>query len=216
MPSRVASLSGEVGMGLEAKVKVEWRGESAVARLHLDSNKLDVYLKPALHVPFAQMRSVVAERGVLRITSEQGSLVLQLGDAAERWAQKIKQPKGRLDKLGVKSGDLRVVLLGLHDADFEAELLSRVDKLYKKPVAGADLVFLRVSSAKDLAKLKGLRENLAPAGALWIVREKGKTARLRESEVREAAKAAGFVDVKVVAFSDLLTADKFVIPVAAR
>jgi hypothetical protein len=34
--------------------------------------------------------------------------------------------------------------------------------------------------------------------------------------VRIAAKAAGLVDVKVVAFSDKLTADKFVIPVAAR
>jgi hypothetical protein len=162
------------------------------------------------------MRKVVAERGVLRIASEQGSLVLQLGDAAERWAQKIKQPKGRLDKLGVKSGDLRVALIGLHDADFEAELLTRIDKLYKKPIAGADLVFLRVSSAKDLTKLKGLREKLAAAGALWIVREKGKAALVRESEVREAAKAAGLVDVKVVAFSDTLTADKFVIPAAAR
>jgi hypothetical protein len=203
-------------MGLEAKVRVEWNGETALARLHLDSNKLDVYLKPALHVPFAQMRKVVAERGVLRIASEQGSLVLQLGDAAERWAQKIKQPKGRLDKLGVKSGDLRVALIGLHDADFEAELLTRIDKLYKKPIAGADLVFLRVSSAKDLTKLKGLREKLAAAGAFWIVREKGKAALVRESEVREAAKAAGLVDVKVVAFSDTLTADKFVIPAAAR
>jgi hypothetical protein len=203
-------------MGLEAKVKVEWKGEAAVARLHLDSNKLDVYLKPALHVPFAQMRSVVAERGVLRIASEQGSLALQLGDAAERWAQKIKQPKGRIDKLGVKSGGLRVALIGLQDAAFEAELLSRVNKLYKKPIADADLVFLRARSAKDLAKLKGLREKLAAAGALWILREKGKTAPLRESEVREAAKAAGFVDVKVVAFSETLTADKFVIPTAAR
>jgi hypothetical protein len=216
MPSRVASLSGEVGMGLEAKVKVEWKGETTLARLHHDSNKLDVYLKPALHVPFAQMRSVVAARGVLRIVSEQGSLALQLGDAAERWAHKIKQPKGRLDKLGVKSGDLKVALIGLHDADFVAELLSRIDKLYKKPVADADLVFLRASSAKDLTKLKALREKLASAGALWIVREKGKAAPLRESEVRDAAKAAGFVDVKVVAFSDALTADKFVIPAAAR
>lgn len=203
-------------MGLEARVKIEWNGEARVARLHLDSNKLDVYLKPALHVPFAQMRTVVAKQGALRITSEQGSLVLQLGEAAERWAQKIKQPKGRLDKLGVKSGDLRVTLLGLHDPEFEAELLTRIDKLYKKPVSEADLVFFRVTSAKDLPKLKGVRGKLAPAGAVWVLREKGKTAPVRESDVRQAAKAAGLVDVKVVAFSDALTADKFVIPAAAR
>lgn len=203
-------------MGLEARVKIEWNGEARVARLHLDSNKLDVYLKPALHVPFSQMRTVVAKQGALRITSEQGSLVLQLGEAAERWAQKIKQPKGRLDKLGVKSGDLRVTLLGLHDPEFEAELLTRIDKLYKKPVSEADLVFFRVASAKDLPKLKSVRDKLAPAGALWVLREKGRAAPVRESDVRTAAKAAGLVDVKVVAFSDALTADKFVIPAAAR
>ncbi len=70
MESRAASSLGEVGMGLEAKVKVEWSGAASVARLHLDSNKLDVSLKPALHVRFAQMRSVVVKQGELRIESE--------------------------------------------------------------------------------------------------------------------------------------------------
>lgn len=203
-------------MGLEAKAKVEWNGETSTTRLHLDSNKLDVYLKPAMHVPFAQMRDVVAKDGELRITFQEGLLKVQLGAAASRWAEKIRQPKGRLDKLGVKAGDLRVALLGLHDPEFEAELLSRIDKLYKKPVANADLVFLRAASAKDLTKLKGLRGKLAAAGALWILRDKGRAAPVREAEVRDAAKAAGLVDVKVVAFSDTLTADKFVIPVSAR
>jgi hypothetical protein len=203
-------------MGLEAKTKVEWKGSTTTARLHLDSNQLDVFVKPALHVPFAQIRSAVAKDGELRITFDQGLLVLQLGAAADRWGQKIRQPKGRLDKLGVKTGDLRVALIGLHDAEFEAELLSRIDKLYKKPVADADLVFLRASSPKDLAKLKTLRGKLAAAGALWVVREKGKAAAVKESDVRVAAKAAGLVDVKVVGFSDKLTADKFVIPAAAR
>jgi hypothetical protein len=203
-------------MGLEAKAKVEWRGDGTTARLHLDSNKLDVFLKPALHVPFPQMRSVVAKDGELRITFDQGLLVVKLGAAANLWARKIKQPKGRLDKLGVKAGDLRVALIGLHDPEFEAELLSRIDKLFKKPVPDADLVFLRATSVKDLAKLKGLRAKLAAAGALWVLREKGKAAVLRESEVREAARAAGLVDVKVVAFSEKLTADKFVVPAAAR
>ncbi|HET6336789.1 MAG TPA: DUF3052 family protein [Polyangiales bacterium] len=203
-------------MGLEAKTKVEWKGATTTARLHLDSNQLDVFVKPALHVPFEQIRSAVAKDGELRITFDQGLLVLQLGAAADRWGQKIRQPKSRLDKLGVKTGDLRVALIGLHDAEFEAELLSRIDKLFKKPVVDADLVFFRASSPKDLTKLKTLRGKLAAAGALWVVREKGKAAAVKESEVRVAAKAAGLVDVKVVAFSDTLTADKFVIPVAAR
>ena len=52
-------------------------------------------------------------------------------------------------------------------------------------------------------------------GVLWTLRPKG-SPDLKESEMMEAGKAAGLVDVKVVAFSDVLTAEKFVIPVAAR
>jgi len=37
-----------------------------------------------------------------------------------------------------------------------------------------------------------------------------------ESQVREAAKASGLVDVKVVSFSDRHTAEKLVIPLARR
>ena len=203
-------------MGLEAKPKVEYKNATVAARVHLDSNKLDVYLKPALHIPFAKMRSVVARDGALCIDFDQGSLTLRLGKAAERWAQKIRQPKGRLDKLGVTAADLRVVLIGAHAPDFEAELAERVSKVSKRPLAGADIVFLRAGSRADLAKLPALREKLAPAGAIWIVREKRKTARLKESEAREAGRAAGLVDVKVVAFSDTLTADKYVVPVRER
>ncbi|HKU43409.1 MAG TPA: DUF3052 family protein [Polyangiales bacterium] len=203
-------------MGLEAKTSVVWQQKTARARVHLDSNKLDVFLKPALHIPFASIRELSARDGELRMKVEGELLVLQLGADAERWASKIKHPKGLLDKLGVKSGDARVTLINYRDQAFEAELLTRVDKLYKKPIADADLVFLRVNAVEDLDRLSRLRKQLASDGAIWIVRDKGKAAQVKEGQVREAARAAGLTDVKVVAFSDALTADKYVIPVAAR
>jgi len=58
---------------------------------------------------------------------------------------------------------------------------------------------------------RGLRAN----GVLWTLRPKG-SPDLTESEMMRAGQAAGLVDVKVVSFSDLLTAEKFVIPVAKR
>jgi hypothetical protein len=57
--------------------------------------------------------------------------------------------------------------------------------------------------------------DLKPAGALWVVRPKGRR-EITESDVMAAGKAAGLVDVKVVSFSDTHTAEKFVIPVAQR
>ena len=52
-------------------------------------------------------------------------------------------------------------------------------------------------------------------GVLWTLRPKGSND-LKESEMMQAGQAAGLVDVKVVSFSDVLTAEKFVIPVAKR
>jgi hypothetical protein len=47
------------------------------------------------------------------------------------------------------------------------------------------------------------------------VRPKGSKA-ITEAETMAAGKRAGLVDVKVVSFSETHTAEKFVIPVAAR
>ena len=63
--------------------------------------------------------------------------------------------------------------------------------------------------------LADLRDALAPAGALWVLRPKGCGA-ITESDVMAAGKAAGLVDVKVVRFSETHTAEKFVIPVSKR
>ena len=55
----------------------------------------------------------------------------------------------------------------------------------------------------------------AEYGMHWTLRPKG-TKDLTEAEMMRAGQEAGLVDVKVVSFSDLLTAEKFVIPVAKR
>ena len=50
---------------------------------------------------------------------------------------------------------------------------------------------------------------------LWTLRPKG-SPDLKESEMMQAGQDAGLVDVKVVSFSEALTAEKFVIPLAKR
>ena len=56
---------------------------------------------------------------------------------------------------------------------------------------------------------------IAEDGAIWAVWTKGQKA-LTETHVRDAAKAQGLVDVKVMSFSPELSALKLVIPVALR
>lgn len=125
-----------------------------------------------------------------------------------------RYPRPRIDKLGVKPGH-RVTVLGVGDDAFRAELHRRDAAISTRLRRNSDLVFMRIASFADLRRLKGARASLQPAGAVWVLWPKGRR-ELTEDHVRAAALATGMVDVKVVAFSGLLSALKLVIPVALR
>lgn len=148
------------------------------------------------------------------VRAEGGDLVLadgarfRLGEVqAARWAEAIANPKGRLDKLGVKPG-MRVAVLGVDDDALEGELAARaaapVDDL-----SALDLLFYAADSADALARIGELVPALAETGALWVVSRKGRSATVKDVEVMAAAKSFGLVDNKVVGFSDTLTALRF-------
>ena len=139
-----------------------------------------------------------------------GRVVLHLGAQASKWADKIRNPKSLLDKLGVKAGQ-SVVVLGVKDAEFLAQLIAPGKRLKKD----LDLVFLGAEQPVDLDRLSEIRTKLNPAGAVWVVYPKGvKT--ITQDDVMRATKLAGLVDVKVAAFSKTHTALKAVIPVSQR
>ena len=139
-----------------------------------------------------------------------GRVVLHLGAQASKWADKIRNPKSLLDKLGVKAGQ-SVVVLGVKDAEFLAQLTAPGKRLKKD----LDLVFLGAEQPADLDRLSEIRDKLSPAGAVWVVYPKGvKT--ITQQDVIRATKLAGLVDVKVAAFSKTHTALKAVIPVFKR
>jgi hypothetical protein len=121
-----------------------------------------------------------------------------------------------LDKLGVAPGSI-VCLCGVDDAAFRALLADRPAPVVEDEVPpGARLVFLAADATADLAILPDLARRLDDRGAIWVVSRKGKAATLRDVEVIAAAKAAGLVDNKVVAFSATHTALRLVVPVASR
>jgi hypothetical protein len=132
----------------------------------------------------------------------------QLGaKAAASWAQAILNPKGRLDKIGVKPG-MRVGVLNLADDHLGAELGAR-DAAPVSELADLDLLFYGADSPAELERIAELIPALAATGALWIASRKGKAATLKDVEVMAAAKAHGLVDNKVVGLSDTLTALRF-------
>ena len=192
-------------MGQELACRMQYRKRTLAGKAYLEADYLLFRGDERVKIALKDLKSVKAAAGMLVLDFDGGPAKLELGKAAEKWADKILHPPTRADKLGIKPG-LSVQLLGEFEPDFLDELRDCV--AVKK---NADLTFFAAATKKDLSQVAKLK----PAGALWIVYPKG-VAAIREIEVIEAGRAAGLKDVKVASFSATHTALKFVVPVAAR
>ena len=123
-------------------------------------------------------------------------------------------------KLGIKD-DMRIALRRVPE-EVRSELQDALAKcrIVKATSAPIDLVFLFVKSAAELERqLTPVANVLAPAGMLWISwpkKSSGVVTNLTETIVRERGIAAGLVDVKVCAVTDVWSGLKFVVPVKNR
>jgi hypothetical protein len=127
--------------------------------------------------------------------------------AAASWAEAILNPKGRLDKLGVKAGQ-RIALLNLPDEAFGVELTARAGAMAQG--SDLDILFYGADSPSEVAAIAGLIPRLAERGAIWVVSRKGAAAGVKDVDVFAAARPLGLVDTKVCSFSDTHTALRFV------
>ena len=123
--------------------------------------------------------------------------------------------RSRIEKLGVKKGS-DVLVFGIEsDTVFMKELRDTGARVRTSGAGAADMIFATFRHRDDLRRLATLVPRLRADGVLWTLRPKG-SPDLSESEMMRAGQDAGLVDVKVVSFSETLTAEKFVIPVAKR
>jgi len=203
-------------MGQELNCKLRLGKKTGLGKVLLESQELIVRADALrLKIPFREMRSVEAADGWLRVDFAGSAAAFELGPQAVKWADKIKNPKSLLDKLGVKPGS-RVSLAGVFEEKFLADLRARTDSVVTDTLApDSDLIFLSADSDRDLGRLPALRKSIQPAGAVWVVYPKGQK-HITESGVFAAGKKAGLVDVKVASYSSTHTALKFVIPVDRR
>jgi hypothetical protein len=202
-------------MGLEAACQARMDGRTSDGTCRLEETDLVFRGEFRFKVALKDLRKVEARKGALHLEWTDGGAVLELGDQAARWAEKIKNPPSLLDKLGVKPG-LRVSVVGIEDRAFLDQISARVDDLTRgRARAGSDLVIVAMSDAADLPRLTKLRESIKASGAIWVVWPKGRK-EFREDDVRAYGPTAGLVDVKVARFSDTLSALKMMIPRTQR
>lgn len=199
-------------MGNTRTTRLTTGGKTYEGEALLETSELIFRGERRVVIRFADIRSIEATGGRLTIN---GDVTLDLGDDAAKWAEKIRNPKSVIQKLGIKPGQ-QVALVHLDDAAFASEL-EQAGALVSSGRArkNSDAIFYGADSRADLTRLATLKTSLAPNGALWIIRPKGVKS-ITEADTMAAGKAAGLVDVKVVKFSETHTAEKFVIPVAKR
>ena len=203
-------------MGAETTCSVTFNGKPSIAKVRLETAVLQIRGSDLrLDVPFTAMKKIAAHGGVLTMVHAGKALRLALGPAAEKWLDKILHPPSRLAKIGVRPA-WRTVVVGDVEKDFVEELRAAVDTVsVGRMLQAIDAIFVGVSRPSDFKRLASVKASIKPDGAVWLIRPKG-SADVTEGAVMAAGKAAGFVDVKVVAFSPTHSALKFVIPVKDR
>ena len=117
-------------------------------------------------------------------------------------------------KLGIKPGF--VVQFACLPADVQAELRDALTscEISRDGKSALDFAMVFTKSKLELAKeFKRIAKVLAPAGMLWVSwpkRSSGVASDLDEGVVREIGLAAGLVDVKVCAVTEVWSGLKFV------
>jgi bifunctional DNA-binding transcriptional regulator/antitoxin component of YhaV-PrlF toxin-antitoxin module len=201
-------------MGNEAVCRVNVGDQSAEAKVLLETDEVVVRGALKLRIPFREMEAVAGEGQALTFRWRGAAARLEVGAQAARWAEKIRNPKSVIDKLGIKPGQ-KVSIVGDAEAGLVAAVKARSGDVSRRLRKASDVILFATSRREELSRLGALREALTPAGAIWVIRPKG-VASIHESEVMAAGKAAGLVDVKVMRVSETLTGEKFVIPVTKR
>ena len=206
-------------MGAEARCIGHLNRQSSEGKALLETDYVLFRGDFRVKVPFKNIQEIDAAGGHLSIRHHEGTLVLELGPAAEKWLHKIQHPPSLIDKLGAKPS-AAVQVIGIQDEAFLAALQSVAPGWEKSTPTQADLIFLGIESQDDLKQIEKAEAHMAPTGALWVIWPKGQK-HITQSQVMATGKAAGLVDTKTASFSATHTALKWVhrtadAPVRAR
>src|SRR5205814_666904 len=140
-------------MGLEATCPARMGRQRTTGKARLEEADLVFRGEYSFKVKVKDLSRVEARAGALHLEWPDGKAVLDLGDQAARWADKIRNPPSLLDKLGVKP-EAGISVIGTFDRAFLDGVASRTrDVTLGRARPGSDLVFVAMSDRKDLPRL---------------------------------------------------------------
>lgn len=194
-------------MGREALCRCRWPGGEAPVKALLEGREL--ILRGGLRRSFAliDMTDVRPEGGSLCFSAGDEAFALELGEPMSRsWAIKILTPPPSLaKKLGVGSVCKARVIGSLDDPTLQVALAGSLAG--EDDTAGLSLAV--VASQVELDRALGVHAATLTGKPIWIVHGKGPHAAFGEGAVRRQMRAAGYMDTKVSAVSDTLSATRY-------
>ena len=199
-------------MGQEIDCCVKFKGKVSRGKALLESNEIVFRGGYRLRIPFPSIIASSAKHGLLRLKTAEGIAVFGLQGRAEKWCDRIRNPKSVIDKLGVKAGT---------GSGFTVRLTNNFVKLSfsvaqeSSRTASYRQIFFKVQDRATLREVKTVVRASNGTPALWMVYPKAQK-NITEKDVRHAVLTHGLKDVKVVAFSGTHTALKFVTPRGSR
>jgi len=153
---------------------------------------------------FGDMKGLRAKAGWVEFRIASEAIAIKVGDKAGAWVEAIKNPRTRIQKLGVEHG-MKVCVIGKADAEGLAELKAAIGSAPARRVSkGADVVLLFAAKTDELDRLPIIEASLGERGAVWVLWPKGRTD-FSHDDVVTAATAAGLSQTKSMGYSETLT-----------
>jgi hypothetical protein len=192
-------------MGRETTAVVTFCGQSAEAKVLLESTELILRGGIKARLPRAGLSEVRANSGGLHLVSDGEPLHIALPEAeAARWVKAILTPPPRLaSKLGIGPDRLALVMGAADDA-------ALAEALAGATTTDASAATVLIAMIGDQAALAAaLVQSEATGRPCWCVYSKGKSADPGDAAIRSAFRSAGWMDNKTCAVSERLTATRY-------
>ena len=192
-------------MGHSSDTIAQWQGQTAEVRAILESTEIILQGGIRKRVPRGAITSVTVDQGWLRLVTDSGPLVLELGEVeAARWLRALQKPLPTLaEKLGVSPACLAFVWGKVDDP----ALATALDGVRAAALAEAGMIIAVLDSTSDLEAAFAVASS-APGLMLWCVYPKGRAV-VGDAVVREYLRGRGYIDSKSCAVSARLTATRY-------
>ncbi len=193
-------------MGREATCQCDVDGKTYAVKAVLESDVLILRGEYEASIRRAEITALKVVEEVLEFQVKGDAISLELGsEEAGRWLNALTRAKPTLaDKLGLK-GDAKAYVIGpLEDeALLEAVAGRQIDVLQQAALC------IAMTVTTDQLEAAVVAHQAASVAPLWIAYPKGKNSELSESVVRTIMRSKGYIDTKVSAVSERLTATRY-------